>query len=219
VNLYIAVEGEVGEIQVYRSWVPLVNPALSYVDHISEIRDNNFYIVSGGGYPNYFEVIDAAIQDVNNLNNIDRLVIAVDSEELSYEEKLTEMETHLAESHCSSQVKVIVQHFCLETWALGNQKAVPKHPHNGALHRYMHFYNVRSKDPALLTGYEVENLNRCQFAEKYLRRALNEKYKNLTYSKSNPTALLHHKYFERVQYRLSHTGHIESFRNFLQAFV
>jgi hypothetical protein len=215
-NVYITVEGLVGEMLVYKNWVPFVNPSLIYVDNISAIKNNNFYIVSGGGYPCYYSIIDAAIDDVNNLNNIDRLVIAVDSEEFSYEEKLMEMTKHVSASQCSAEIRIIVQHYCLETWALGNQSAVPEHPHNGLLHTYMKFYNVRRKDPALLPGYE--DLNRCQFTEKYLRRALNEKFKNWTYSKSNPTALLHHKYFERVKSRLLQTGHIDSFQNFLQAF-
>jgi hypothetical protein len=48
---------------------------------------------------------------------------------------------------------------------------------------------------------------------------LNEKYRNLTYSKSNPGALLHVKYFEQIKNRLKDTGHIASFGAFLQAFV
>jgi len=48
---------------------------------------------------------------------------------------------------------------------------------------------------------------------------LNEKYRKLTYSKSNPGALLHDKYFQRVKARLDTTGHITSFNDFLSAFV
>jgi len=47
-NIYIVVEGEVGVKKVYQHWVPLVNPNLNYVDHISLIVRNNFSILSGG---------------------------------------------------------------------------------------------------------------------------------------------------------------------------
>ena len=64
-NIHIVVEGVVGEAKVYRHWVPLVNPSLSYVPHISEIANDNFSIVAGGGYPQYYDVIDACIADVH----------------------------------------------------------------------------------------------------------------------------------------------------------
>ena len=218
-NLYIVVEGVIGEKYVYKNWVPLVNPSLKFVDDITAIQNNNFYIVSGGGYPSYFKAIDDAIADVNELGNVDRLVIAVDSEELSYEEKLAEVNNHLANSYCVAEIRVIIQHFCLETWALGNKNAIPQHPHSGKLLTYMEFYNVRNNDPELLPDYNEEELNRCQFAEKYLRRAFNEKYRNISYSKSNPKVLLHPQYFERIRNRMIETRHIQSFNNFLEAFV
>ena len=84
--------------------------------------------------------------------------------------------------------------------------------------QYKKFYNIRSADPELLPPYELEELNRAQFAEIYLRSALNDKFRNLTYSKRNPNALLNPKYFLRVKERFEQTGHIKSFDDFLTAF-
>ncbi len=217
-NLYIVVEGEVGEKYLYRNWIPLVNPILSYVQHISMIVENNFAILSGGGFPNYFDVIEAAIDDVNNYPNIDRLVIAIDSEDLSYSEKLSEMNHHLSQFRCKAETRVIIQHFCLETWALGNRQIIRQNPQCPKLIQYKRFYNVRSADPELLPPYRLEELNRAQFAEIYLRRALNDKFRNLTYTKSNPEALLNAKYFQRVKERFEQTNHIRSFNDFLTSF-
>ncbi|MCZ6677400.1 MAG: hypothetical protein O7E52_09130, partial [Candidatus Poribacteria bacterium] len=200
-------------------WVPLVNPNLSYVQHISEIQDNHFTIIAGGGYPHYYEVIDAAIDDVNGHGNIDRLVVAVDSEEMAFDEKYAEIDAHLSGLHCIAEVQIVIQHFCLETWALGNRIMVRQNPQDPKLREYRRFYNVRNRDPELLPAYPPEELNRAQFAEKYLRRALQDKYRNLTYTKSNPKALLHFKYFQRVRERLEQAGHIYSFKTFLTAFV
>jgi hypothetical protein len=218
-NILIVVEGEVSEKKVYRHWVPLVNPELSYADHVSMIEKDNFSIISGGGYPQYFEVISSAIEDVNFYHNIDRLVISIDSEELSYEEKLNEINSFLYSYRCRTETRIIIQHFCLETWALGNRIIIRPNPQSQKLIQYKRFYNVRSSDPEGLPPYELEELNRAQFSFQYLRRALNDKYRNLSYSKRNPGALLHNSYFQRVKERLEQTGHIASFQSFLSAFV
>ena len=218
-NLYVVVEGEVGEKYVYQNWIPFVNPILRYVHHVSMITDNNFAIISGGGFPNYFDVIEAAIDDVNSYDHIDRLVVAIDSEDLSYSEKLSEMNQHLLSVRCNAETRVIIQHFCLEAWALGNRLIMRPNPQCPKLIEYKRFYNVRSSDPELLPAYEKEQLNRAQFAEIYLRKALNDKFRNLTYTKGNPEALLHFKYFQRVKERYEQTDHIRSFNDFLSAFI
>lgn len=217
-NMLIVVEGEVGEKAVYCHWVPLVNPKLSVVDYLDEVQECHFVIVAGGGYPNLLEVIEAAIQDANSYGNIDRLVIAVDSEESSFQEKYEEISLHVSRYKCSAEIRIIVQHFCLEAWALGNRVMIRKNPKGRTLRKYNRFFDVRVNDPELLTPFPPEELRRVQFAEKYLRRALNDRNRNLTYTKGNPTALLHDKYFFQLRTRLEETGHIGSFRHFLEAF-
>jgi hypothetical protein len=217
-NIHIVTEGAVGEKAVYRHWIPLVNPELTYVSHISETQNNNFSILSGGGYPRYLEIIDTAIADVNDMHNIDRLVIAVDSEEMSYQEKLDEIEQHIKNSKCHVEIKIIIQHFCLETWALGNRIMMSRKIKNEKLRTYVRLFNVRINDPELLPSHNQEKMNRAQFALKYLKLAMNEKYKQLSYSKSNPGALLNDKYFARVKERLEQADHIQSFQSFIDAF-
>jgi hypothetical protein len=218
-NIHILVEGVIGEAKVYKSWVPIVNPLLSFVEHISEIRSNNFSILSGGGYPNYLEVIQYAIDDLNEYKNVDRLVIAADSEQMTYQEKYEEIDNFVKNMNCHSQIRIVVQHFCLETWALANRNIIRPKPQSESLRKYIRLFNVRNYDPELLPDLPQESMNRAQFAEKYLRSALNDKYRNLTYSKGNPSALLHSKYFGRVRGRMDEKGHIPHFQNFIDAFL
>jgi len=217
-NFYVVVEGMV-EKGVYRSWIPLVNPALTYVEDPSKIDDNNFFLISGGGYPGYFDVIDNAILDVNEIGVFDRLVISTDSEEMTCAEKYKEIVDYVSEKKCSSEIRIIIQHFCFETWGLSNRKAVSPHPHSQKLREYKQFFNVRVNDPELLPPHIKEGLNRSQFAAKYLRLALNDKFKNLTYTKKAPDVLLHPKYFVQVKNRFEETHHVCSFEAFLKAFV
>ena len=218
-NIYVVVEGEVGERYVYEKWIPFVNPEMSRVATIFDIANNHFAIIAGGGYPNYFDVIAAAIEDVNSVGNIDRLVIAIDSEEMSFEGKYDEVSEFIRDKLCSSPIFIVIQHFCLETWALGNKRVGPRNPLSPIVRKYKTVFNVLERDPELLPPYLPEGLNRSQFAERYLRAMLNDRYRNLTYAKRNPTALLYKTYFTEVKKRLETTGHIASFQTFLDAFI
>jgi hypothetical protein len=217
-NLYIVVEGEVGEKYVYEQWINYCNPDLKPVKYLDEIENDHFIIYAGGGFPNYFEIIDNAILDVNEIDYIDRLVISVDTEDMTFDEKYDELKSHINGKKCRADIKIVIQHFCLETWALGNKKACPRNPKSLTLRKYKDFHNVLTKDPELLPPFPAEELNRSQFAEKYLRVMLNDKFRNLTYNKSNPKTLLHPSYYKQVKKRYYSTGHISSFSTFLDAF-
>ena len=217
-NVYLIVEGTV-EKKVYPYWITLVNPSLKIVNSLDEVRHNNLIIYSGEGYPHYFDVIRDGVEDVAANDQLDRLVIAIDSEAMSYNEKRWEIDEFVRSLGKSLDYKIIVQHFCLETWALGNKAVATRSPKEIQLRKYREYFDVLKKDPELLPDYPEDSLTRSQFAEHYLRKLLNEKYRNLTYTKRNPKALLHKKYFERVKRRLETTGHISSFRDFLTAFV
>jgi hypothetical protein len=217
-NIYIVTEG-IAEKIVFQSWIPLINPSLSYTTYLDDVTDDNFYIISGMGYPYYFDILDNAIQDVNNLGRFDRLVVSVDSEEMTKQQKYDEISEFVSKLNCIAEIRVIIQHFCFETWALGNRRLFRNNPSLSKLREYKTLFNVKIKDPELLPSKPDEELNRAQFAEKYLRLALNDRFRNLSYFKSNPKALLHTTYFTQIKNRLNDTGHISSFDDFLNAFI
>ena len=217
-NVYLIVEGN-GEKKVYAHWVRQVNPSLSIVNSLDEVQHNNLIIISGGGYPNYLEVIKAGVEDVSATKQLDRLVISVDSEEMTFHEKWQEIDGVVKALGKKLNYKIIIQHFCLETWALGNKVIVSRNPKNTKIQELRMHFDVLNNDPELLPDYPEDNRNRSQFAEYYLRKLLNEKYRNLSYTKNNPKALLHKKYFHQVKKRWETTRHIKSFKFFLDAFV
>ena len=125
----------------------------------------------------------------------------------------------IANKSCRTEVKIVVQYFCFETWTLGNRKIIKANTKSEKLREYKKLFNVRVYDPELLPEEPNEKLNRAQFAERYLRLALNDTFRNLTYSKGNPQAVIHTKYFDQVRNRLCTMGHIASFSDFLRAFI
>jgi len=216
-NIYLIVEGA-GDKRVYAHWVPLVNPALTVVNHLTDVNANNIVITSGHGFPQYFDIIRRGILDVQANPHIDRLVIAIDSEDKSYSDKRKEIEDYVTSLSIQVNYRIIIQHFCLEAWALGNKIIVPRRPQGDKLRRYRQVFDILCNDPELLPPYPPQELNRSQFATQYLRALVNEKYNGLTYTKSNPVVLLHDHYYQRVKDRFQTTGHIHSFKDFLSAF-
>ncbi len=215
-NYYIVVEGP-AEKRVYKDWIKHLRPELNYVKDIFDINNNHFSIISGGGYPQYFEIIESAIEDVNSHTNIDKLIISIDSEDMTFNEQYDELNEFLSDKVCSADVQIIIQHFCFETWALGNKRIGPRNPERGSeLHKYKAIFNVLNNDPELLPNYPKEELNRSQFALKYLVTLL--KAKNSSYSKRMPNAVINNHFFEGVKKRCVVNNQIGSFKLFLEAF-
>lgn len=218
-NVYCLVEGRVTEKQVYSSWIPLVNPALTVVNFVNQVVANNVFIISGEGLPQLFSRISASVKDMEAFPVFDRFVISLDSEEMDAEAKLAELIRHVEAAGPSVPVYPIVQHYCFETWALGNRKIGKKPAELTGLKECKKHYDVQTSDPALMPSIDPMRYTRSEFSAKYLRLILNNQRKNLTYTKSDPSAVCHEKYFEQVRSRHVDTGHIGSFQQFCAAFT
>lgn len=217
-NFYVVVEG-IAEKKVYTAWIPYINPSLTSASLIADVKKDNFYIVNGGGNPFYYSVLSNGINDVNTNKQFDRLVVCIDSEEMSKKEKIEEVERIIKGVACRVEIRIVVQHFCFETWGLGNKKLIKQNPTSSRLLDYKRIHDVRKNDPELLPENKKEELTRVKFAEKYLKAALHERFNRLTYLKSNPSVLTHRKYFDELVSRVNTTTHINSFADLLNAFV
>ena len=198
-NIYIVVEGASTEVKVYRNWIPLVNPSLVEVYDIDDVVADNYYLISGGGYPNLFRVIKNAVEDIRLNPQFSRLVVSIDSEENTFEEKNTEINDYIQGLNPTTEYRIIVQHFCFEAWALGNRKFGPSKPKNAELKAYKALHDVMLHDPELLPALPSEELNRAQFAAKYLKLAISDKAGHITYSKGKPDVVAHPSYFEQLR--------------------
>jgi hypothetical protein len=225
VNYYVVVEGSQCEKKVFQKWIPLINSNLEFAPHITKVSDNSFHLVAGYGYPSYFDVIEGAIEDVASSTSprFDRLIISVDSEDFSKEEKFLEVDQFVKERLDTPQkrsldIRIVVQHFCFETWALGNRRLMSPNLREQELRDFVDMYDVSKLDPELLPANEKLELNRAQFAERYLRRLIGNSNPQLTYSKANPRYVAEEVFFHRVKGRAEQTPHIGSFKDFMAAF-
>ncbi len=217
-NYYIVVEGKRSEKKIYANWITQINSKLRQINNITDFSSDCFFIISGFGYPNYLDIINNSIQDMNRYPNIDFLVIAVDSENKTYDEKYAEIENFINNKINLKKVIIIIQHYCIETWALGNRIVIKRNPQDPILRSYLRFYNVRINDPELMESINKESMNRAQFTHVYLKKILNERFRNLSYTKCNPDIICHNKYLLQIIERMENTNQIKSFGAFYNSF-
>lgn len=213
-NLYFLVEGKRTERKVYPMWLSVLKPDLLKVDFARDVQANNYYLISGQGYPSLFRHLENAISEVNEIGQYDYLVLCLDAEESSIEARREEILDYLEEKSLKlshARLIIIVQNPCFETWFLGNRKLFKRTPQSAILNQYINFYDVRKADPELMPCYQ-EN-TRAQFHHQYLREIFFER--NITYTKQNPDIVGGESFLKELVSRNADTGHIPSFNEFI----
>ena len=220
-NVYVVVDGEKATKKIYQKWIPLVNSELSNIDYPDQFNQNNFYVFAGRrGQPGIWNMAEKAVEDANNINLIDRIVVCIDSEDKSYEEILSEARQRVEKNECRVPIKYVIQHFCLETWLLGNINLFRKKPKDQELLEYYTKFNIRDSDPVNLPSHKQRSMNRATFAYYYLRAGIRDTHGNdKCYSKHNAGMAQEVTFFNRVRDRCVKKQHIQSFNDFLDAFV
>lgn len=215
-NIYFLVEGQT-EKKVYSKWLSYLQPELSQVRFVDEVREHNYFIVTGGGFPDILKKgIENAIKEVNEYNIFNYLVLAIDADNKTIDEKLIEVKRRIApyqaklNSNC--RLKIIIQNCCLETWFLGNRNIYPEDIDNAEFKKYADFFNVSQHNPESMKAPENIDISIAKYHESYLKQMLAAS--NRRYSKKMPSAVCTPDYIEALQRRVEETSHLVSLKNF-----
>lgn len=212
-NLYFLVEGET-ERKVYPQWLSHLLPGLSRVYVASEARQNNYYLISGGGYPSILDNhLKNAIEEVNECGLYDTLVLAIDADEMTTQDKMNEVNQFLTTAKISlntqCSLQIIVQKYCVETWLMGNRKAYTRNPgKHSDFYRYTRFYDVSRLDPELMEKPQNFTASTSKYHHAYLKKMLAEK--NIGYNKASPDGIGTNTYLEQLKKRIEDTHHLPS---------
>ncbi|MCQ0976048.1 MULTISPECIES: hypothetical protein [Klebsiella] len=216
-NLYILAEGKQTERRLYPAWMGVLSPSVTKVDYLSAIDNNNYYFISGEGYPRMLDVtLVNALKDLSENKKITDFWVALDSEGEDVEsrvklvmEKITTSGMDI--SHCN--VHVIVQNPCVETWGLGNKVIISPNKLNPTFLGFLNHYDVQSNDPEEMQKPSFYEGSIAKYHESYLKSML--ALRNATYTKKNPAALMEPSYLQQLINRAyEDEGHIPSFRLF-----
>jgi hypothetical protein len=155
------VEGEKTEVKIYSKWLEHLFPQLNFVAKPENITTNCCWMIASKGYPPPDGLIKGLMADIKKFGNIDHFFICFDSEKYTYQERFEEVKTKLDEakidvvdSSIKTKFHIIIQHCCIETWALGNAQLPTESTciHNSLkLKEFINFYNVLIDDPELMS--------------------------------------------------------------------
>ena len=218
-NLYIVVEGDRTETQVYPAWLKLLLPDYVQINDAWKVTDNNYYLLSGGGIPSIYDHIANSVLEINNINKqssnkYDYLVVCIDTEECEKGEEEKIIRQKLAEKRVKlidAQLVVIEHQVCMESWFLGNRKVFKRNPQNQKLLEYIEFYNVAERNPELMDSINNEDFTtKAQFHFDYLKKMLAER--NVRYSKSNTSEVQKPDYLNELINRCTTTTDLLTFK-------
>lgn len=218
-NLYFVVEGKT-ESEVYPAWLSYLLPELHPVKKSEQAERNNYFLVSGGGYPSMYEMIEAAIEEIHLSNNYNYLVICLDADENSVHEIQQEVQEEIKNFSASKKFylkkttpRIIVQNRCIETWLLGNSKIYPRQqPNSQDLLAYTKYYNVSINCPELM-GKNNFNTH-SQFHTDYLKKIFVER--KMKYEKGSLEHIQKEYYLDELKNRIQRqAAHLPSFQNFI----
>lgn len=215
-NLYILVEGK-SEKYIYPAWLEVLIPGLSRVEKYDEADEYNYYLFSSFGYPSILDDIISAIDEINEVNKYDYLMIVLDADDTSVEDRRTEVLQKISETTFShSRVLVVVQNHSIETWCLGNRKVYSRNPTTDEFISCTKFYCVKDNDPEYMGIDEsiMQVTTTAQYHEYYLRKMLLER--NASYSKGKRSkAVQDVEYLKQLIERIETTNHLDSFKEFI----
>lgn len=219
-RLYIIVEGFRTEPRVLRGWLPSLVPGIREVDRPEDLSDGArcFYLISGKGYPSYFQRITAAAQDLRDLPlEADWLLIFADAEDITAAEREAEITAACREAGVPIPVAVHIADCCIESWLLGNRRLLPPQPQSADLQKFYAHYDARLRCPEAMPAHPGWR-TRAQLCCDYLRAAFQEKGPHLHYSKEHPGMAAQPDYLDALRSRIVETGHLPSFARFLRFF-
>lgn len=215
-NLYIIVEGNRTELQVYPAWIKHIAPQLRKIEDAWDVSDNTYYLFSGGGIPSIYNHIAHSIQDINAINSrgsakYDLLVVCIDTEEgdrFTIEKRIkNDIELNNLKP-TGFRIVVFEHNVCMETWFLGNRSIFKRNPQDETYRKYTQFYNVADNDPELM-GSPYKEWTKAQFHYRYLKKMFQERH--MAYSKHNTTEVEKRAYLDQLIARFGETNDISSF--------
>ena len=228
-NLYFLVEGNT-ESEFYPKFVDhYFQGKLKRVQDFDHAISNNYHLVGSGGHPYIYTgpkfpdpnaaALKNAILDVNTNPVYDYLILCLDADETTIEDRIVEFNNYIKKfknegvvlnSYC--EFKLIIQNRCIETWFLGNKKMLKSNPNSEPLISYVKYFNVKTDDPELMGNYS-EDYTHQDFHLQYLRAMLREK--RLQYKKELPLTVASESYIEQLEKRVAEKGkHLTTLADF-----
>lgn len=219
-NYYFLLEDEKSFIKVLPKWLEYMGFMCTRVVDIDAVTEDCYVMQSGQGVTRLitnvlYQTLDTILEKPGK---IDHLVVIIDSEEKTIDERRNEV-YHKIDEYCTEknitlefEVKVLVCNHCFESWLLANKKIYPdKEPEKESFfYPFYKHYNVKENDPEKMPVPLHMEETTAKYHFHYLHEAL--RYKKERYSKKRPDYVATNTYFKELIDRMDTTEHIQSFK-------
>ncbi len=213
-NVYFLVEGKT-EQKVYPKWIAHLIPGLERVASPMDADKNNYFLISGLGYPSILDNhLRNSVADVNDCGNYDMLIVVIDADESTVDAKVGEVSKYVYDnslrlSNC--ELKIVAQKCCMETWFLGNKKIYSGNPANKECSQFSKHFDISKDNPELMPKPDDYAGTLSLYHYDYLRNMLLEK--NIRYTKTRPNEVGKPYYIDELLHRVkSEPGSLASMK-------
>jgi hypothetical protein len=215
-NVFFLVEGRHTERKVYPKWINHLVPSLTKVERPALVKANQFCIVSGNGYPSILTYLENSVEEANRLGCFDFFIIVVDADDKIVLERDTEIMDYMTKQSINlsdkTELIIISQRVCIETWFLGNRKIFKRNVENTTLSEWILFYNVKTDDPEEMPLFPQFIDAIGSFHKLYFKKMMSER--KLIYTEQTTHIVEQKDFLEQIIKRFKE-GHIPSFGRFL----
>lgn len=219
-NYYFLLEDEKSLLKVLPYWLEYMEFNCIRVPDISQVIDNNYILQSGQGITQLItKVLFDTIDTIQcNPNKIDKLVVILDSESISVEQRKNEVADKIKEKYnidaLSFEIVIIVCNHCFETWLLGKTELYPQLVEKESyFYPYYTHYNIGICDPENMLPPLHLNETIAQYHFHYFHELM--RYKRLRYTKKKPDIVSKKEFFIGLCQRIENTEHISSFKQLI----
>lgn len=224
-NYYFLLEDEKSFIKVLPEWLKHLNFECERVPDIKFVEDKNYVLQSGQGVTQL--ITKALFQTIDTINEnpktIDKLVIILDAEEETVEERKQQVFSKIEDKYDINnfdfKIEVFVCNHCFESWLLGCQWVYPQSKVDVAsfFYPFYSYYDVSKRDPEIMpVPMECEETT-AKYHFHYLHEML--RYKKMRYNKNKPNVVSDITYFNGLLKRIYETQHIGTFKEFIEFII
>lgn len=221
-NYYFLLEDSKSFIKVLPKWLEYCGFKCQRVADITEVEKDNYVLQSGQGVTQLvtkvlFDTIETII---SNPQKIDKLIVILDAEELTVEDRKQQVTQKINEKYKVAEldfdIEIIVCNCCFETWLLGHKGLYPKETvsQESAFFPYYCHYDIEKEDPELMCVPTDIQETKAKYHFHYLHELF--RFKRIRYNKKKPEIVASQDYLEGIIARAQETNHVTSFKSFYE---
>lgn len=217
-NYYFLLEDEKSFIKVLPKWLNYMKFPCTRVASIKDVSKDNYVMQSGQGVTQLitcalYKTLDTIL---DNEGTIDVLVVIVDAEQQSVEERRKQVQDKIEEysrfNELNIEIKILVCNHCFESWLLANKEIYPKvtPKEESFFYPYYKHYNISELDPEHMPVPNDLDETIARYHFHYLHDAF--LYNKIRYNKNKPDYVAKEEYFNHLVFRMKQSVHIRTFK-------